>query len=127
MGDLIEAEQETGEPVEVQTGRKRERSGIEFPYTDLERAIDLSRTLRNEGGQSKINQTQLAVAWTSQPPVARSGGACRRPRCSGLVDTEQGMVWLTPLGCRRSMTRLQLQPRLRHSSTFRSTRRCLTA
>ena len=79
-------------------GRKRERSQIEFPYSDLERAIDLATVLHREGGQAKIDQTQLAVAMDKSASGGTFRGRVGAARMFGLVETEQGRIGLTPLG-----------------------------
>lgn len=80
-----------------QVKRERERSRIEFPYTDLESAVDLVRALQRHGG-TVCEPDQLA-GWMDQSPT---GGTFRSrlsaSRLFGLVETQQGQVSLTPLG-----------------------------
>lgn len=82
------------------SGRKRERSQIEFPYTDLERAVELARKLYQTGGPSKIDQTQLAVAMDQTASGGTFRGRLGAAKMFGLIDTELGSVQLQPLGLR---------------------------
>lgn len=79
------------------TKRERERSRIEFPYTDLEAACDLVETLQQRGGGSS-EIVQLA-GWMDQTPT---GGTFRTrlsaARIFGLIETLAGDVSITPLG-----------------------------
>ena len=100
MGDTAETVTETDETAATGTGRKRERSQIEFPYSDLERSVDLATVLLREGGQAKIEQTQLAVAMDQSANGGTFRGRVGAARMFGLIETEQGKVGLTPLGLR---------------------------
>lgn len=91
-------EDDSSQPADRPTGRRRERSLIEFPYTDLERSVELARTLLTEGGQAKIEITQLAVAMNQSSSGGTFRGRLSAGKMFGLVDSEQGQVWLTPLG-----------------------------
>ncbi len=90
------------EKIEVEIGpgpgAKRERSQIEFPYADLERSVNLARTLHGEGGQAKIDQQQLAVAMDQSASGGTFRGRLYASKMFGLVETEGGKVALTPLG-----------------------------
>ncbi len=90
------------EKIEVEMGpapgAKRTRSQIEFPYADLERSVNLARTLHGEGGQAKIDQGQLAVAMDQSVGGGTFRGRLYASKMFGLVDTEGGKVGLTPLG-----------------------------
>lgn len=82
------------ESVDKQT---RERSQIEFTYTDLGPAVDLVTTLHERGGGS-AERDQLA-AWMNQSV----GGGTFRSRVSaavmfGLVSADRGRIHMTPLG-----------------------------
>lgn len=76
---------------------KRERTKIEFPYSDLESAVEMIRTLQSRAGTS-CELTQLA-GWMNQ---TATGGTFRSrlgaAKLFGLVETEQGRVSLTNLG-----------------------------
>lgn len=78
---------------------KREVSSIDFPYGDLDNAIEFAKAVHAVGGQSCLLE-QLA----GHLKVAVSGGAFRvrmaYPRIFGLVEYEKGTVKLTPLGLR---------------------------
>lgn len=85
---------------QVDGARKRERSLIEFPYSDLERSVELARILHREGGQARIEQTQLAVAMDQSATGGTFRGRLGAAKMFGLIGTEMGKVWLEPLGLR---------------------------
>ncbi|WP_417515810.1 hypothetical protein [Minwuia sp.] len=77
--------------------RKRERSRIEFPYTDVGQALDLVRTLHEKGGGT-AEREQLA-AWMDQS----SSGGTFRSRVSaatlfGFITSDRSGIAITPLG-----------------------------
>jgi hypothetical protein len=78
-------------------GRKRFRSEIEFPYADLESAVELAQTINDRAGSSAENE-ELAV-WMGQ---TASGGTFRTrlgaAKMFGLIETGQGRASLTQLG-----------------------------
>ena len=78
-------------------GRKRFRSEIEFPYADLESAIELAQTIHAKAGSS-CEVDELA-AWMGQ---TASGGTFRTrigaARMFGLIDKTQNQATLTQLG-----------------------------
>lgn len=77
--------------------KKRFRSEIDFPYSDLESAIQLAQTINDRAGSSCENE-ELAV-WMGQ---TASGGTFRTrlgaAKMFGLIETGQGRATLTPLG-----------------------------
>lgn len=77
--------------------RKRFRSEIEFPYADLESAVELAKTINGKAGSS-CEADELAV-WMGQ---TATGGTFRTrigaARMFGLIETGQGRVTLTQLG-----------------------------
>ncbi len=77
--------------------RKRFRSEIEFPYADLESAVELAKVIHDKAGSS-CEVDELA-AWMGQSP---SGGTFRSrlgaARLFGLIETGQGRVTLTQAG-----------------------------
>jgi hypothetical protein len=77
--------------------KKRFRSEIEFPYSDLESAVELAQTINDKAGSSADNE-ELAV-WMGQ---TASGGTFRTrlgaAKMFGLIETGQGRATLTPLG-----------------------------
>jgi hypothetical protein len=77
--------------------RKRFRSELSFPYSDLESAVELAQTLHSRAGTS-CEQDELA-AWMNQ---SATGGTFRTrisaAKMFGLIDTGQGRATLTPLG-----------------------------
>src|SRR5450631_3811167 len=77
--------------------RKRVRSEIEFPYADLENAVELAQTLHSRAGTSC--ELEELAAWMNQS----STGGTFRTRVSaakifGLIETAQGRATLTQLG-----------------------------
>jgi hypothetical protein len=77
--------------------KKRFRSEIEFPYSDLQSAVELAQTINDRAGSSADNE-ELAV-WMGQ---TAAGGTFRTrlgaAKMFGLIDTGQGRATLTPLG-----------------------------
>ena len=93
-----EARQEPSEPAE-QTAQ-HVRSKIEFPYSDLETAVALARSLHSNAGSS-CEDGELA-AWMN---MSESGGTYRARRAAarmfGLVDASSpGRLSLTAMGRR---------------------------
>ena len=79
-------------------GRKRERSTVKFPYSDLSTAIGLAAKIKEKAGV-ECDTTQLA-AWMEQ---SASGGTFRSrysaARLFGLIESgRSGSVRLTELG-----------------------------
>jgi hypothetical protein len=77
--------------------KKRFRSEIEFPYADLQSAVELAQTIHSKAGSS-CSVDELAV-WMGQ---TASGGTFRTrlgaARLFGLIDTGQGRATLTQAG-----------------------------
>src|SRR5256885_1168312 len=77
--------------------KKRFRSEIEFPYADLDNAVELAQMIHDKAGSS-CEVDELA-AWMGQ---SASGGTFRSrlgaARLFGLVETGQGRVTLTQAG-----------------------------
>jgi len=80
-------------------GKKREQSSIQFPYGDLDSAVEVAEAVHAVGGQS-CQLEQLA----GYLKVAPSGGGFRTriatPRIFGLTELHRGTISLTPLGLR---------------------------
>ena len=76
---------------------KRIRSEVEFPYTDLQSAVELAQTIHEKAGSS-CDTDELAV-WMGQ---TATGGTFRTrlgaARMFGLIETGQGRATLTQLG-----------------------------
>jgi hypothetical protein len=88
----------TGTPGEQPIAeRKRFRSEIEFPYADLESAVEIAQTIHSKAGSS-CEVDELA-AWMGQ---TASGGTFRTrlgaARLFGLIETGQGRATLTQSG-----------------------------
>ena len=77
--------------------RKRFRSEIEFPYSDLESAVELAQTIHEKAGSS-CDVDELA-AWMGQ---TSTGGTFRSrlgaARMFGLIETNGGRATLNQLG-----------------------------
>lgn len=77
--------------------KKRVRSEIEFPYADLESAVELAQTIHEKAGSSCENE-ELA-AWMGQ---SATGGTFRTrlgaARMFGLIERGEGRATLTQLG-----------------------------
>src|ERR1700694_2974959 len=84
-------------PAQKADEKKRFRSEIEFPYADLESAVEVGKTINDKAGSS-CEVDELA-AWMGQ---TASGGTFRTrlgaARMFGLIETGQGRVTLTQLG-----------------------------
>jgi len=78
-------------------GRKRFRSEIEFPYSDMESAVELAQAILSNAGTS-CETDELAV-WMNQ---TATGGTFRTrvgaARLFGLIETSGGRAALTQLG-----------------------------
>jgi hypothetical protein len=77
--------------------KKRFRSEIEFPYSDLESAADLAKTIHDKAGSSC--EVEELAAWMGK---SASGGTFRTrlgaARIFGLIETGHGRVTPTQLG-----------------------------
>lgn len=80
-------------------GMKRQMSSIEFPYGDLDDAIEFAHAVREVGGQECL--IDQVAGFLKQAPTS---GAFRLrlsyPRIFGLTENERGTVRLTELGKR---------------------------
>lgn len=98
MGEQDQAEQVGEQQGDAGAGRKRDRTLIEFPYSDMGRAHELTKALGESGGKVWIEQTQLAVALD----MAASGGTFRgrlsAAKMFGFIETEGGKVRISDLG-----------------------------
>ncbi len=89
------------EPIEMDEGQedKRERSTVEFPYLDLDAAVEVAQGVHQVGGSS-CGWDQLAA---QMGQTAKGGGFRLRvmtAKTFGLVTYGQGIVTLTELGKR---------------------------
>ena len=77
--------------------RKRFRSEMTFPYSDLESAVELAQTLNDKAGTSC--ETDELAAWMNQ---SATGGTFRTrvsaAKMFGLIETGQSRATLTQLG-----------------------------
>lgn len=98
MGDQVENDQAGAADADRSTGRKRDRTLIEFPYTDLNRASELTAMLAQAGGKVWIEQTQLAVAMDMSAGGGTFRGRLSAARMFGFIETEGGKVRISDLG-----------------------------
>jgi hypothetical protein len=101
MPDQVMVAAETSEAPQAQNGdeAKRDRSTIEFPYYDLEAAIEIASGVYQLGGSS-CGWDQLAARLQQAP---KGGGFWQRVKTAntfGLVNFGSGTVTLTDLGQR---------------------------
>lgn len=93
------AKQDEQQGTENQEAAKRERSSIDFPYGDLEGAIEVAKAVHTVGGMS-CKWEQLAA----QLDQAATGGGFRTrvatAKTFGFLTYSQGTVTLTNLGAR---------------------------
>lgn len=84
---------------EGESNEKRERSRIEFPYLDLDNAIEITKAVFDVGGSS-CQWEQLGARLNQ----ASAGGAFRQrvmtAKTFGFLTYSQGTITLTPLGSR---------------------------
>ena len=102
MGEQDKADPLAGAPAdesgEANAGRKRDRTLIEFPYSDLTRAVELTTALAQAGGKVWIEQPQLAVAMDMSVSGGTFRGRLSAARMFGFIETEGGNVRLSELG-----------------------------
>jgi hypothetical protein len=102
--DMDVNDEEAANPTEVDSGapadaeRRRQRSTIGFPYTDLESALGVARAIHEKGG-GQCDLDQLA-AWMGHETV--SSGAFNlkiaAARLFGLIEGDRQRIRLTSLG-----------------------------
>ena len=93
MGDENTVETST----QVDAKRKRIQSDIDFPYADLESAVEMVSALHSHAGSS-CEDAELA-AWLNQTAASGTYRSRRSAaRMFGLIEINQGRVSLTQLG-----------------------------
>ena len=98
LTEALDEEQDGTQSPESE-GKARERSTIEFPYGDLDDAVEVAKGVNQVGGSS-CEWEQLAAHFNQ---VATGGGFRQRlltAKVFGLVAYSQGKVALTALGNR---------------------------
>jgi hypothetical protein len=80
-------------------GQKRQRSTIEFPYGDLDDAVEFAKAIRAVGGHS-CGIDQVAGHLKQAPTSGAFRMRLSFPRIFGLTENERGTVRLTELGKR---------------------------
>jgi hypothetical protein len=80
-------------------GKRRIRSTIQFPYSDLDDACAVAEAVQQNVGAGRCTEAQLA-AWLEHDSV--NSGTYRQKlsaaRIFGLIENEKGSISLTPLG-----------------------------
>jgi hypothetical protein len=76
---------------------KRERSTIEFPYTDLDNAVEIAKTVHSIGG-SGCQKDQLAAKLNQSPTGGGFSQRLASAKTFGLLSSEAGTIALTSLG-----------------------------
>jgi hypothetical protein len=98
MGDEAEVEPNAQPDAESGAGRKRDRTLIEFPYTDVARGGELTTALAQAGGKVWLDQAQLAVAMDMSVSGGTFRGRLSAAKMFGFIETEGGKVRLSDLG-----------------------------
>jgi hypothetical protein len=98
MGSLDQAEQVGQTEQDGGAGKKRDRTQIEFPYSDMSRSHELTKALGDAGGKVWIDQTQLAVAMDMSVGGGTFRGRLSAAKMFGFVETDSGRVRLSDLG-----------------------------
>lgn len=105
------AAEEKISPMDDAQGEKRGRSTIEFPYLDLDDAMEMATGVHAVGG-AECEWEQLAAHLKQ---AAKGGGFRLRAisaKLFGLLDYQRGHVTLTPLGMRITDPQQQRQARI---------------
>jgi hypothetical protein len=96
MGDSANDEQ--GHASAPNPIRKRQRSPLAFPYSDLQRAIDLTDKLVSLGGSAPVELTQLAAGLNQTAEGGTFRGRIGAARLFGLADFNTETARITELG-----------------------------
>jgi hypothetical protein len=97
MGETFEAQPGDASQQE-NPGRKRQRSPLAFPYSDLQRAIELCDKQASIGGRSAVELTQLAAQLNQTADGGTFRGRIGAARMFGLVEYGNETSQLTDLG-----------------------------
>ena len=97
MGDTIE-EQPSDALQQENLARKRQRTPLAFPYSDLQRAIELCDKLASIGGKGPVELTQLAAALNQTANGGTFRGRIGAARMFGLVEYGNETARLTDSG-----------------------------
>lgn len=98
MGEEADIENEVQAETVASTGRKRDRTLIEFPYTDINRGSELTAALGQTGGKVWIDQAQLAVAMDMSVNGGTFRGRLSAAKMFGFIEMEGAKVRLSDLG-----------------------------
>jgi hypothetical protein len=76
----------------------REQSKIQFPYMDLNTAVDIARVMRDRGGSTAFAKDQLAAALGHEVTSGALAAKMHAARLFGLVEFNAGRFTVTQLG-----------------------------
>lgn len=97
MADEVSSQ---SDPTAVNQKKKRQRSTIGFPYSDLETSVLLARAIHSNVGHGECDDDQLA-AWTKQSSKSSTFRVqVYAARIFGIIEGEGTHHTLTPLGRR---------------------------
>lgn len=71
---------------EATAPRARDQSTIQFPYMDLDTAIDVARIMRDRGGNSPFTKDQLAAAMGHSATSGALAAKIHAARMFGVMD-----------------------------------------
>ena len=96
---MAEEQSETVNAVDASTDDKRERSTIEFPYLDLDDAVEIAKTIHSNAGVT-CTLDQLAAYLKHSMNSGSFRLRTSNARTYGLTENERGSLTLTDLGRR---------------------------
>jgi hypothetical protein len=76
----------------------RDQSKIQFPYMDLNAAVDVARLMRDRGGTAPFTKDQLAAALGHAVTSGALAAKLHAARLFGLVEVNAGRFKVTQLG-----------------------------
>jgi hypothetical protein len=76
----------------------REQSKIQFPYMDLDAAVEVARMMRDRGGSTAFTKDQVAAALGHAVTSGAFAAKMHAARMFGLVEVNAGRCKVTQLG-----------------------------
>jgi hypothetical protein len=76
----------------------REQSKIQFPYMDLDAAVEVARMMRDRGGSTAFTKDQVAAALGHAVTSGAFAAKMHAARMFGLVEASAGRFKVTQLG-----------------------------
>jgi|SRR5271166_1209356 len=95
--DELGREQDTTDKAETPKAA-REQSKIQFPYMDLEAAVEVARVMRDRGGNSTFTRDQLAAMLGHGVMSGTFAAKMHAARMFGLVEGSAGRFKVSQLG-----------------------------